>query len=128
MSTTDRVAALLIEHGRDDIKGCRCGWGELGKSHPEHVARVLTDAGLIANRRHDERIRQETRQPLVDALYKVWQYAGELESEVARCEPAYLQVSAEGVFERLLKTLPNLGREFIERERAERDARIEAQR
>lgn len=42
-----RVAELLIEHGRFDIKGCRCGWAELGKSHARHVAGVLAAAGLL---------------------------------------------------------------------------------
>ncbi len=42
------VAALLIEHSRFDIQGCRCGWAELGKSHAMHVARELDAAGLLA--------------------------------------------------------------------------------
>ncbi len=42
------VAALLIEHARYDIRGCHCGWAELGKSHAVHVAKELDAAGLIA--------------------------------------------------------------------------------
>ncbi len=42
------VAALLIEHSRYDIQGCRCGWSEMGKSHAIHVARELDAAGLLA--------------------------------------------------------------------------------
>jgi len=49
-SVVDAVAALLIEHARFDIKGCRCGWQELGKSHAEHVAKELDAAGLLATR------------------------------------------------------------------------------
>lgn len=29
---------VLVYHYRDDIRGCGCGWAELGASHPEHVA------------------------------------------------------------------------------------------
>lgn len=43
----DAVAALLIAHARYDIRGCRCGWAELGKSHAAHVAKVLDAAGLL---------------------------------------------------------------------------------
>jgi hypothetical protein len=46
--TVDAVAALLIEHARYDIRGCRCGWADLGKSHAAHVAKVLDAAGLLA--------------------------------------------------------------------------------
>ncbi len=42
------VAALLVEHARYDIRGCHCGWAELGQSHPEHVATELDAAGLLA--------------------------------------------------------------------------------
>ncbi len=45
----DAVAALLIEHARYDIKGCRCGWAELGKSHAVHVAKMLDAAALLAS-------------------------------------------------------------------------------
>jgi hypothetical protein len=31
---------VLIAHQRQDIQYCLCGWGELGKSHPEHVAGI----------------------------------------------------------------------------------------
>lgn len=42
------VAALLLVHSRFDIKGCACGWAELGESHPAHVAAELRAAGLLA--------------------------------------------------------------------------------
>lgn len=61
MSTIDRVAALLIEHNRSSVERCACGWGELGKSHPEHVARSLVLAGLIATPEHDELVRFDER-------------------------------------------------------------------
>ena len=31
---------VLVYHYRRDMKGCGCGWAELGRSHPEHVADV----------------------------------------------------------------------------------------
>jgi hypothetical protein len=34
------LVSTLTYHGRDEIEGCQCGWAELGKSHPEHVANV----------------------------------------------------------------------------------------
>lgn len=36
----DVLVNTVIYHGRTDIKGCHCGWAELGKSHAEHVANV----------------------------------------------------------------------------------------
>lgn len=42
-----RTAEVLIEHARTSIKGCHCGWAELGKSHTEHVAHALAAAGLL---------------------------------------------------------------------------------
>lgn len=35
---------VLVYHYRDDIKGCGCGWAELGKSWPEHVATVYEES------------------------------------------------------------------------------------
>ena len=42
MTAYDRemLVTVLVHHWRDGIKGCGCGWDELGKSHPEHVADV----------------------------------------------------------------------------------------
>jgi hypothetical protein len=31
---------VLVYHYRKDMEGCGCGWAELGRSHPEHVADV----------------------------------------------------------------------------------------
>lgn len=36
----DTLVNVIIYHGRTSIKGCHCGWAELGKSHAEHVADV----------------------------------------------------------------------------------------
>lgn len=41
------AADLLVQHMRYDIRGCHCGWAELGKSHAVHVAKVLDAAGLL---------------------------------------------------------------------------------
>lgn len=40
--TYDRAVLVdvLVYHYRDDIKGCGCGWSQLGASWPEHVADV----------------------------------------------------------------------------------------
>jgi len=32
------LVTVLIYHQRQSIQYCHCGWGEIGKSHPEHVA------------------------------------------------------------------------------------------
>lgn len=114
---------VTIGHGRDGV--VVTGPVEVWERDVPQLESASTETATLE---HDEQARQEARQPLVDALYEVWQYAGELESEVARCEPAHLEVSAESVYERLLKMLPNLGREFIDRERAERAARVGARR
>jgi len=42
----DVLINVLIYHYRRDIKGCGCGWAELGKSHPEHVATVYEESVL----------------------------------------------------------------------------------
>lgn len=44
---TDRVSYVLSAHQRFDVGGCLCGWNELGKSHPRHVADALNDVGLL---------------------------------------------------------------------------------
>lgn len=46
MTESDRkvLVEVLIYHYRDDIKGCGCGWAELGKSWPEHVITVFEDS------------------------------------------------------------------------------------
>ncbi len=42
MTPYDRevLVDVLVYHGRNGIKGCRCVWADLGRSHPEHVADV----------------------------------------------------------------------------------------
>lgn len=52
-SYIDKVATTLIQHSRTSIKGCHCGWAELGRSHAEHVAKVLDAAGWLYNS-HDD--------------------------------------------------------------------------
>ena len=50
MSAADIVAAatkVLVAHQRQTAQHCLCGWGELGRSHPEHVAKQLQAAGLL---------------------------------------------------------------------------------
>lgn len=48
MTPVEQAAeALLVAHQRFDIRGCLCGWAELGKSHPRHQVSVLRDAGLL---------------------------------------------------------------------------------
>lgn len=42
--------AVLIAHTRVDIKGCFCGWSELGRSHAAHQVHMLAGAGLLAER------------------------------------------------------------------------------
>jgi hypothetical protein len=44
--TYDRVVLVdvLVYHYRDGIKGCGCGWAELGRSWPEHVATVYEES------------------------------------------------------------------------------------
>lgn len=43
----ERVTQLLIVHQRADAGHCLCGWGVLGASYAEHVAKVLADDGAI---------------------------------------------------------------------------------
>lgn len=38
---------VLVAHQRRDSGSCMCGWGELGKSHAEHVASALEAAGAL---------------------------------------------------------------------------------
>lgn len=51
--TYDRevLVNVLVYHWRSDIKGCGCGWAELGRSWPEHVATVYeaSVAGTVPN-------------------------------------------------------------------------------
>ena len=35
------MVEVLIFHQRKDAQYCMCGWGELGKSHSEHVIQVF---------------------------------------------------------------------------------------
>lgn len=42
----DRAAlvTVLVYHYRKDAQYCGCGWGELGRSHAEHVADVYEES------------------------------------------------------------------------------------
>ena len=50
---TANPADVLVHHQRNGIKGCTCGWGELGKSFPEHQVVALREAGLVVVRSDD---------------------------------------------------------------------------
>lgn len=45
MTIEQRIAEILTAHQRHVIheknQMCLCGWGALGRSHPEHIAAVL---------------------------------------------------------------------------------------
>lgn len=36
----DVLVDVVVHHWRESIKGCSCGWSELGRSWAEHVADV----------------------------------------------------------------------------------------
>lgn len=55
-SYIDKVATTLIQHSRTSIKGCHCGWAELGRSHAEHVAKVLDEKKLLVNSDHNKEL------------------------------------------------------------------------
>lgn len=38
---------VLVYHWATNTSGCGCGWAELGKSHPEHVANVYEESMCI---------------------------------------------------------------------------------
>lgn len=40
----DVLVETLVYHQRKDDQYCLCGWGELGRSHAEHVAAVYEQA------------------------------------------------------------------------------------
>ena len=44
------ASAVLVAHQRRDSASCLCGWDALGKSHAEHVAQVLDEAGALRDR------------------------------------------------------------------------------
>jgi hypothetical protein len=41
---------VLVAHQRKNSQYCLCGWGELGMSHPAHVAAILDVAGCLRTR------------------------------------------------------------------------------
>lgn len=38
------LVEILVYHWRTDSSGCGCGWAQLGRSHPAHIADVYEDA------------------------------------------------------------------------------------
>jgi hypothetical protein len=34
------MISVLVYHQPTNTSGCHCGWGELGRSHPEHVVEI----------------------------------------------------------------------------------------
>ncbi len=34
------MISVLVYHQPTNTSGCLCGWGELGRSHPEHVVEI----------------------------------------------------------------------------------------
>lgn len=48
MGAVEELAeAILVAHQRRDIRGCLCGWSELGKSHARHQVAMLREAGVL---------------------------------------------------------------------------------
>lgn len=43
------LTTVLVYHQRASVQFCACGWGELGKSHADHVANVYEQSvGAVA--------------------------------------------------------------------------------
>lgn len=40
------MADVLVAHQRHNLRSCLCGWDALGKSHAEHQAAMLVEAGF----------------------------------------------------------------------------------
>ncbi len=38
------LVEVVIYHWRRDIRGCGCGWAELGRSFAEHIATVYEES------------------------------------------------------------------------------------
>jgi hypothetical protein len=47
MTTDETAEAILVAHQRASFSACRCGWSELGKSHPRHQVAMLREARLL---------------------------------------------------------------------------------
>jgi hypothetical protein len=43
------LVEILVYHYRTNNAGCGCGWHELGKSHPEHIANIYEASVLAKN-------------------------------------------------------------------------------
>ena len=48
-SADETAVAILVAHHRRDIRGCLCGWSELGKSHAWHQVAMLREAALLVD-------------------------------------------------------------------------------
>lgn len=46
----DVLTTVLVYHWRESIKGCSCGWSELGRSWAEHVANVYEQSAVAVGR------------------------------------------------------------------------------
>lgn len=53
----EMLTTVLVGHQRQSAQFCLCGWGELGKSHAEHVADVYERAAVagLATERDEAR-------------------------------------------------------------------------
>jgi hypothetical protein len=100
--TTDadvkRYADLLIEHRRDRIEDCACGWNELGKCHSRHVMGAVLEA-ITANNwiipkrpyRDDQAV-----QPLIDRRNRlIRRSAGDSDANHTRYYAAQLLAAAD---------------------------------
>jgi hypothetical protein len=47
MSAPTTAAEVLVVHQRRNASSCLCGWAELGRSHANHQADALREAGLL---------------------------------------------------------------------------------
>lgn len=41
------LVEILVYHYRKNDSSCGCGWAELGRSHPEHVANVYEQSVAV---------------------------------------------------------------------------------
>jgi hypothetical protein len=43
----EALVQVLVQHQRMTSQFCLCGWGELGKSHPAHIADAYEAAARV---------------------------------------------------------------------------------
>jgi len=83
---------VLVYHQRRDIKGCACGWSELGRSHAAHQARIALEAAAPHLLSHE---REETRLAHVDAVVNA-ETVDKLQAKLDRVERALDHAEANG--------------------------------